>query len=415
MKKFLSALLLAAALIGGGWDKSHAASTGTTTLQDAVGAAGDGTVLNVDPFSTIAVRVTISDTAEVTFKASLDGVVYDEITCTKSDDTAYTAVTSASGSAASGLYFCPTNGNKTFIADVTSWTSGTVTVKANASTAVSRRGGGGAVVESDTLQSVCGRGCSYDGADAFGSGLDVHDDSGDGIRQYVHPTEGPKYAVYCGGVEDACDRYTKIGAGKKAGFKDSSGNIDHDYDEATGVTTIIRRIEDWFDVAACSNATPSLIYDVPTANSPAPLCDTGSNTQKAHAAFDAATDESFELSWIIPTGFVPSLGIDIMFRYKQAATTGSTGWCAQLVRVPIGATSDPAYPAQAAGNCVSDAALGTTLQENLATITGVTCTSCVAGDRVYVRISRDANGGAVTDDAAGDAFLQKIGRVWRAN
>jgi len=166
-----------------------------------------------------------------------------------------------------------------------------------------------------------------------------------------------------------------------------------------------------FAVATCQNTTASTNFDTPTTNAPAATCDTGSNTQKGYLAFDATTDESFEDHWILPTGFTGA--INAHFRWKAAATTGATGWCMQLIRVADGSTSDPAYPAQASGNCVSDTAKGTTLQENTATISGVTCTSCAAGDHIYVRVSRDANGGAVTDDMTGDALLLTYGRTIR--
>ena len=180
--------------------------------------------------------------------------------------------------------------------------------------------------------------------------------------------------------------------------------------EGTG-NTITLTEERHFVVAACQNTTAQAVFDLNTANTPAPTCDTGTNTQKAYLAFDATTDEAFQDSWILPTGFTGA--IDVHFRWKAAATSGAVGWCAQLIRVPDAATSDPAFPAQASGNCVSDTAKGTTLQENTATISGVTCTSCAAGDHVYVRISRDANGGAVTDSMTGDAFLLTYGRTWR--
>jgi hypothetical protein len=240
---------------------------------------------------------------------------------------------------------------------------------------------------------------------------------------YNDPSDGLQFICVIADVANDCNYIRKLASGKYWEVQNSSGTSILRVTESTGAitnmtldaegsgNTITLTEETWWDVAACQNTTASLVWDVPTANSPAATCDTGSNTQKGYAAFDAATDESFETHWVLPTGFTGS--IDIKFIWKIAATTGAVGWCAQLIRVPDGSTSDPAYPAQASGNCVSDTAKGTTLQENLATITGVTCSSCAAGDHVYVRISRDANGGAVTDDAAGDAFLMKFGRVWR--
>jgi hypothetical protein len=239
---------------------------------------------------------------------------------------------------------------------------------------------------------------------------------------YDDATSGLQWVCVIAGVANDCNYIRKLASSKYWEIQNSAGtsifrvsedgsitNMTLDA-EGTGNTITITE-EHWWDVAACQNATASLVWNVPTANSPAAACDTGTNTQKGYASFDAATDESFEMDWVLPTGFTGA--IDVHFIWKAAATSGAVGWCAQLIRVADGSTSDPAYPAQAAGNCVSDTAKGTTLQENHATISGVTCTSCAARDHVYVRISRDGDGGAATDDMLGDAHLMKVGRTWR--
>lgn len=240
---------------------------------------------------------------------------------------------------------------------------------------------------------------------------------------YRDPTTGLQLTCVVGGVENACNYARKLSATYYWELQNNSGTsilrVSNDTGAITNATldaeatgnTITLTEEQWYNVVSCQNATPAHIHDTPTANIPEALCDTGSNTQKGHAAFDATTDESISGHWVLPTGFTGA--IDIKGKYKIAATTGAVGWCFQMIRVADGSTSDPAFPAQAAGNCTSDTVKGTTLQENDFTITGVTCTSCAAGDHVYWRLSRDANGGAVTDDAAGDAFLQTFGRVWR--
>lgn len=236
------------------------------------------------------------------------------------------------------------------------------------------------------------------------------------------PTAGLIFTCEVNGVLEDCHKGTKLLNGKFYRITNQSDVVVWEVDytgaltegsinvETAGVTLITTE-EHWWDVAACQNTTASLIWDVPTANSPAAACDTGTNTQKGYASFDASTDESFQMNWVLPNGFTGA--IDVHFIWKAAATTGAVGWCAQLIRVQDASTSDPAFPAQGAGNCVSDTAKGTTLQENHATITGVTCSNCASRDHVYVRISRDANGGAVTDDMAGDAHLMKVGRTWR--
>lgn len=185
-------------------------------------------------------------------------------------------------------------------------------------------------------------------------------------------------------------------------------NIVYDAEGTGNVLTI--PFEEWFDVAGCNNATAALIFNSNTANAPAATCE-GTNTRIATADFDDTTDEGFDFGWRLPTGFTGA--IDWIFRWKAAATSGAVGWCVQLVRVPTGATSDPSLPAQAAGNCVSTTVAGTTLQETESTIAGVTCTSCAAGDRLNVHVSRDANGGAVTDSMTGDAKLIGFTRRYR--
>lgn len=285
-------------------------------------------------------------------------------------------------------------------------------------------GDGGSAGATPTLDAVCGAGCNYDGANSFANGLRVNDGT-NGSRLYTDATSGPQIVCDIGGTENDCDYFRKLNAGKKWGVKDRDGTEIFTLTEAdnsgalTNVTlnaessgnTITIPDERHFVVATCQNATPSPNFDIPTSNGPAATCDTGTNTQKGYLAFDASTDESFQDHWILPTGFTGA--IDMHFRWKASSTSGAVGWCAQLIRVPDASTSDPAFPAQASGNCVSDTAKGTTLQENTATISGVTCTSCAAGDHVYVRISRDADGGAVTDDMTGDALLLTYGRTIR--
>lgn len=257
---------------------------------------------------------------------------------------------------------------------------------------------------------------AFANAARFGNGTN-------GIAIFNDATNGPQVVCFIAGVENDCNYVRKLASGKYAEWQNSSGTSIARLTESTGAwtnftldtegsgNTLTIQEEQWWDVAACQNATAQLVWNEPTANAPAAACDTGTNTQKGYASFDATTDESFQTDWVLPTGFTGS--IDIHFIWKAAATSGAVGWCAQLIRVADASTSDPAFPAQASGNCVSDTAKGTTLQENHATITGVTCTSCAARDHVYVRISRDANGGAVTDDMTGDAHLMKFGRTWR--
>lgn len=235
---------------------------------------------------------------------------------------------------------------------------------------------------------------------------------------YDDPTDGLQLNPVCGGVENGCNVIRNLLSGYYYEVRNQSGNpiftITHNTGaltntvldaEATGNTLTIPD-NPFYEIAACQAGVAQLIWNSPSSNAPAAACDPDSSPE-AYASFDASTDESLMRSIVLPTGFTGSL--DIHFIWKAAATTGAVGWCAQLVRVPDGTTSGQSVPAQAAGNCVSDTAKGTTLQENHATITGVTCTSCAARDRVKLQVSRDADGVAVTDDMAGDAHLIAVG------
>lgn len=230
---------------------------------------------------------------------------------------------------------------------------------------------------------------------------------------YRDPTNGLQFNAVCSGVENGCDYIRTLASGKTWGVKNNSGSDILTLPNNTGVLSNVIVVEEQhWDVASCQNVTASAIFNLPTTNAPAPTCE-GTNVRIATLDFDDTTDEGFHGRWKLPQGFQPSLGIDIHGVWKGANTTNAVGWCFRMVRIPDGATSDPALPAQSSSNCVSDTAKGTTLQENTFTITNVTCTSCVAGDSVSWAFERDANGGAVTDSFVGDAKLLSFGRTWR--
>lgn len=219
-----------------------------------------------------------------------------------------------------------------------------------------------------------------------------------------------------------CNYYRQLDAGFKGGFKHSSGAVGFEYDNDTNKITIATidctlagvsctfSDERHFRVATVQAGVASANFDLPSTNAPVPTADVGTNTIKAALAFDDTTDQSFQDSWILPSGFN---SVDVSFRWKAAATSGAVNWCAQLIRVNDGTTSDPAFPAQSASTCISDTAKGTTLQENVATITGVLCAGCGPGDQVYVRVSRDGDGSGGTDTMVGNALLLTYGRTFR--
>lgn len=363
-------------------------------------ATGNGTVMQADYFSTVIVQIEGTFVGTVVFeKKTKDATGYALAQCTEAETRE--ASTEAS---APGYWECP-GGAYNFRARVSAYTSGTIVVTGLGTTAVaSVRGGGGSGWPSGTSDK------EINNADGLSGAIWILGSGGDGTGVYHDPTNGPQVVSKCSGVINGCHYYRKLADGKKFGLTNSSDVVILEWDH-TGAQTKGFRDERHFSVATCQAGVAQAIHGLAAANAPAPVCDpANTNGIRAYLAFDDATDESLFDEWIWPVG---ATAVDVVFRWKGDNTSNAVGWCAQLVRIPDGATSDPAFPAQASGNCVSDTAKGTTLQENTATITAATCTSCVAGDRIAVRISRDANGGGVTDSFVGDAFLLMFGRIFR--
>lgn len=171
--------------------------------------------------------------------------------------------------------------------------------------------------------------------------------------------------------------------------------------EGTGNSvTTVEKI--WMPFASCQAGTGYNIWDTPTSNGAAPGCVAGTNTLQGVADFDATTDESLQATVALPADWTGT--VDGSIQWLAASTTSSVAWCVQLICVADAETNDPAFPAQATGNCVSDAAKGTTLQTNNAALTSITATGCAAGELLHVRVSRDPDETSTRTDAmTGDA------------
>lgn len=443
--------------------------SGTAT---ASGEAANGNPIRTDPYNSVGFRLTITGTsATVQFEGAMTGsqTNWDPVTCTLSGDATYTGITQASSG---GSYTCPVGSFAWFRVRVSECTGCSVSADGRVTTAtIARRGGGSTVFpsgtsvpttctpgslsangifidtvtglfyfceatdtltqvnpgEADTLTTVTARGNTSTGNDEsnpfeiFGTG----GQSTYGTQMYT--SSGGDIVTRCISSAGAnkCNYYRPVDDTYKAGYKDKDGTIKFEFDGTTGtitkatvdcslpdvICTVTRTKE--FEFVGCQAAVAMHIWNTPASNAPAAACDTvNTNTIKGYASFDATTDETIYASMMLPPGYIAgSLGAT--FIWKAAAITGAVGLCMQAVRVPGGTLSDQALPAQAAGNCVSDTADGTTLQENHASIAAVTCTNCVANDVILIGFSRDANGGAVTDDMTGDAHVMRALVNWK--
>lgn len=151
-------------LPGQGWAQS--AKFVTATFQSAATALGNGTPLAVDLYTAVAIQVTISGTATVTFEATSDGTTWVSRSCTSVADTAGSLVTTAT---VSGVYQCNIAGMQQFRVRVSAYTSGAVTATGRATTALFSRGGGGAGLDSGST--------AFPGSPTTGQVVVITDDS----------------------------------------------------------------------------------------------------------------------------------------------------------------------------------------------------------------------------------------------
>lgn len=132
----------------------------------------------------------------------------------------------------------------------------------------------------------------------------------------------------------------------------------------------------------------------------------GTNFPVAGLAYDASTDEA--AFWKLRAMAYGSGNLTLNLAwYADTASTGNVVWEAQIAAItPNTDTQDVETDGLATLNYVQDTHLGTTGQRlHECTITISNLDSLAAGDVVWLRIARDANGTNATDDMAGDAIL----------
>lgn len=106
---------------------SHGISTKNETLQNAVTATGNGTASRIQANTTAVVQVSGTFVGTVAFEASLDGTNYVAIQCFSISDRTSTVTTVTT----TGAWRCNVTGLTRFRARVSSYTSGSITVRAS--------------------------------------------------------------------------------------------------------------------------------------------------------------------------------------------------------------------------------------------------------------------------------------------
>jgi hypothetical protein len=178
--------------------------------------------------------------------------------------------------------------------------------------------------------------------------------------------------------------------------------------EGTGnVLTLTEKI--WFPAAVCE-ASPSAyvaLFNQPT--TPAhgvPTCNIGTNTVQATLDFADSSSLSTQLIWHIPSDWTSA--VDARIYWYTSVTTGNVVWQLATICISDAETGDPAFNT---ASTVTDAAKGTTLQWNLASLTTVTVTGCVAGEMMFLRVLRDA--AHASDTLAGTAKFLGLELTYR--
>lgn len=123
-------------------------------------------------------------------------------------------------------------------------------------------------------------------------------------------------------------------------------------------------------------------------------------------SFDATTDQTAYWTGIAPQGLTGTLTLIIHYM-MASATTGAVGLQAQVEAITPGDSVDldATTSFDTVNNSASTTVPGTAGFESTISITLTNADSVAAGDYIRISINRDADGSAITDDAAGALYL----------
>lgn len=145
--------------------------------------------------------------------------------------------------------------------------------------------------------------------------------------------------------------------------------------------------------------------NLPATNMPAPGVD---GQLRPYLAFDAATDESCDWTFIAPQGVTGTITAVVTYR-MASATSGSVRAQAALEAITDGDTTDTdAASSFDTANSAGATVPGTAGYIDQLSITMTNADSMAAGDLCRLRFNRDADGTSGTDDATGDMQVLAI-------
>ncbi len=111
------------------------------------------------------------------------------------------------------------------------------------------------------------------------------------------------------------------------------------------------------------------------------------------ASFSGSAANEIDCAFITPSDWTTASTVDITIWWRAVSTSGNVNWQVATQFIGDGTVLNTAYNT---ASTVADAAKGTTLQVNTATITGVTATNIAASKLAFLKILRDGGVGADT-------------------
>jgi hypothetical protein len=211
-------------------------------------------------------------------------------------------------------------------------------------------------------------------------------------------------------VENSADNTLSVSVGTSGrAFEKTGVAVDPSTGAVTGATidaegtgnviTTVSKI--WLQAVNCDGTTASLNWDTIATLKPAAACSAGTTNTgliRGLAAFSNSEVSQMQTHFALPSDWTGA--IDLAFKWQTSATSGSVVWQAATVCVADAEVNDAAWNT---ASTVTDAAKGTTLQTNDATITGLTATGCAAGELLHLKVVRDPE--HASDDLAATADL----------
>lgn len=175
--------------------------------------------------------------------------------------------------------------------------------------------------------------------------------------------------------------------------------------ESTGNVLTVPIVQ-YLPAAICQNATAITDWSTPASNPAVAACITGTNTQRGVLDFADGSNLSVQSALFLPSDWTST--VDVRLYWHTTATSGNVVWQVSSICVADAETADPAFNT---ASTVTDAAKGTTVQFNTASITGLTVTGCAAGEVLFLKVQRDS--GHASDTLAATARLVGVELTYR--